>query len=95
MYQVAGHMIDEAYSPSLNQSDPVWGGTTQYEKDYQTMFGYPSSNNDAGLAVAITVMVMGLNNTQVDFSNRMQVFAAMAAVNTRYVHVRQGRIVCV
>jgi hypothetical protein len=81
-WKAAGHMLDEAYGASLNEPDPVWGSSRQYDADYTAMFGYPSGNNDAGLAAGITTLVVGLNNSNVDIKNPYAVMAALTSVNT-------------
>jgi hypothetical protein len=84
-WQVAGHLIGEGYQPSLNQSDPVWGSSLQYDAEYQAKFGYPTSNNDAALAASITMLVMGLNNSRTNLSSPAAILAALAAVNTNSI----------
>lgn len=81
-WKVAGHMLDEAYAPSLNEFDPVWGSSRKYDADYTAMFGYPSGNNDAGLAAGITALVVGLNNSDVDIEDPYAVMRALTSVNT-------------
>lgn len=81
-WQVAGHMIAEAYQPALNQPDPVWGSSLQYNAEFEAMFGIPTSNNDAALAGAITMLVVGLNNSAVDLASPASILKALNSVNT-------------
>lgn len=81
-WQVAGQLIGEAYQPCINQSDPVWGDSLQYDADYRAEFGISSGTNDAALAGAITMIVVALNGSNVDISQPAALMAALSAVNT-------------
>jgi hypothetical protein len=81
-WQVAGQLIDEAYSPAVNASDIVWGSSLKYDADYTAMFGIGSGSNDASLAGAITLLVTALNNSNVNINNGDALLRALTSTNT-------------
>lgn len=56
--------VSEAYSPYLNTSDPVWGGTPQYEALYHSKYNSSTANADANMAASITLIDQALRVTE-------------------------------
>jgi len=63
-WEDAGSLISEAYEADLNASDPLWGTSLRYDAELLQNFGIPSSNADANLASALTILDYALSVTK-------------------------------